>query len=129
MPNDNSFIYDPENHYLLNFDGEIVREGVVIRTMRQIDKFLEISNKEVDKLTPNQVAGLIRAKYGFQGVRMKETFPVFEGLNKLIDSMGDVQMPASCDSSRQTSSPSHSSTRLRRFAAAMFSRLSSVPRR
>ncbi len=82
-------VYDPSNHLLLDFDGEILREGVVLRTVKQINRFREISNKEVDKLSSNEVAGMIRSIYGFQGVRIPETLPVFKGLNNLLDSMGN----------------------------------------
>lgn len=93
----NLLVYDPNNHLITDFEGEILRQDVVIKTRKQIDKFKEISNKEVDQLTSLQVAGMVRHKYGFQGVRIEENFPVYGGLNKLIDSLqGKVSSPYIC---------------------------------
>ena len=92
---DNYLIYDPKNNLLLDYEGEILQHDVVIRTRRQIEKFKEISNKEVEKLTKMQVAGMIRHQYGFQGVRIDESYPVFKKINDLLDKI-DISNPYKC---------------------------------
>lgn len=92
---DNYLLYDSKNGLLLDLDGEILQHDVVIKTRRQIEKFKEISNKKIDKLTKVQVAGMIRHQYGFQGVRIDESYPIFKGINGLLDKI-NISSPYKC---------------------------------
>lgn len=78
-------IFDPNSNILTDMDGEILRENVKISSIKQAAIFKEMTEKQVSKLSIDEVKGLIRAKYHFQGVRTQLQKPAFKYLNDLIE--------------------------------------------
>ncbi|RLD60832.1 MAG: hypothetical protein DRI95_15015 [Bacteroidetes bacterium] len=81
--------YDSDSHVLVNEEGEILRDNVVLKFQRSIQAFKDMTDTDIDKLSKQQVAGMVRHKYKFQGVRIAQMYPIYGNLLKFIDQVGE----------------------------------------
>jgi len=80
-------LYDAANNMLVDFEGEIVRENITIRSLKQVRSFKDLSDKDIDKLTKDQLSGIVRFYYKFQGIRIPMKMPINQGLRDLFREM------------------------------------------